>query len=224
MRGAGQNPRGALTLLQAAKKQPLQRMSVDEAGNMAEPVSKDEGWVLLEKAVASGAMLKQDKLRAQKKESTIPMRSKDEVKSPAKAAARAARGSAAPNTVKAGSNSRIVAGDDVGSNAGKSAASKTAAIDPIDAWNSDKPMPRMKRPEELYELIRICSIPLWDVEGHSQEPFRKEEIGIQQVRMCGRRWYEFLEDEDLIDVGKDPARFPVLIRQRFLEVRCCCVR
>jgi hypothetical protein len=38
------------------------------------------------------------------------------------------------------------------------------------------------------------------------------------VRLTGRRWYEFLEEEDLIDIGKDPARFPIAVRERYLEI------
>ncbi len=38
------------------------------------------------------------------------------------------------------------------------------------------------------------------------------------MRLTGRRWYEFLEEEDLIDIGKDPARFPIAVRERYLEM------
>lgn len=37
------------------------------------------------------------------------------------------------------------------------------------------------------------------------------------MRLTGRRWYEFLEDEDLIEVGRDPARFPIAVRDRYLK-------
>lgn len=62
-------------------------------------------------------------------------------------------------------------------------ASQTTAIDPRqDAWTSDKPMPRLKRPEELRELIRICEIPLQSLSGWSEAPWHPEEVAVQQVR------------------------------------------
>jgi len=87
-----------------------------------------------------------------------------------------------------------------------------------DAWTSDTPMPRLKRPEELRELIRICELPLQNISGWTETPWHPEEVAVQQVRLTGRRWYEFLEDEDLIDTGKDPARFPLEVRERYIQV------
>lgn len=93
---------------------------------------------------------------------------------------------------------------------------KVAVIDPRDAWTSDKPMPRLKRPEELLELLRICKLPLKGIDGYPDLPVESEEISIQQVRLTGRRWFVWLEANDLIQHGKDPGRFPRDIREKYL--------
>jgi hypothetical protein len=56
-------------------------------------------------------------------------------------------------------------------------------MDPQLAWTANKPMPRLKRPEELRELVRICSLPLAAIKGYTPPPFHPEEIAVQQVRL-----------------------------------------
>ena len=55
-------------------------------------------------------------------------------------------------------------------------------MDPQLAWTANKPMPRLKRPEELRDLVRICSLPLAAIKGYTPPPFHPEEIAVQQVR------------------------------------------
>ncbi len=58
---------------------------------------------------------------------------------------------------------------------------KVTVMDPQLAWTANKPMPRLKRPEELRELVRICSLPLAGMKGYTPPPFHPEEIAVQQV-------------------------------------------
>jgi len=109
-----------------------------------------------------------------------------------------------------------VGSHDSRSTVGTAMVKRVMVVDPRDAWTSNKPMPRLKRPEELEELVRIINLALRDVPGYTVAPYSPGEIAVQKIRLTGRRWYMFLEAEDLLDVGKDPARFPAHVRERYV--------
>jgi len=209
--------KAAELLEESLQQQPIGKVasSVSAPKTMAAPT---RGRAFLEEAFA------EDAEQIQQRAVAVSSAAKTGVKKKAPSK-KAAKPKAAPVifhdiTVESVPSSAALAGitgNAEGATAGKAMVNKVTMIDPRDAWTSDKPMPRLKRPEELVELVHIINLALRDVPGYTEASYTPEEIAVQKVRLTGRRWYMWLEEEDLIDFGKDPARFPVSIRQRYLE-------
>jgi len=209
--------KAAAVLAEAVRSQPL-----DVAGGASQRAAQQQpagaaaqggGWELLTQAIAGGEPLSDKQLS-----SSGPAKAAAPKTSARKPAARAkpAAAPAAPRFHDLRVESEPNAAEGAGSSA-SDAAGRVTVVDPSDVWTHDRPMPRMKRPEELREIIRICALPLRGIGNHEDAPYHPEEVAIQQVRLTGRRWFKFLEEEDLIDIGKDPARFPLPVREQYLK-------
>jgi len=185
------------------KTAPTKKASAKAAPKKRLPVEEEElgGLSMLERAISSGEPMPDDFVQ--------------QTRARGAAAAGAARGAAA-----AGRGARGVAAAQpapVPAAPMQDPDSVQAQLDSFcEVGSADRVIPRMKRPEELRELLRICRTAFKGAHGFEEAEVHQEEIDIQVVRLTGRGWLEWLRINDLVDVGKDPGRHPAQVRQEFL--------
>jgi hypothetical protein len=209
------NNRAAAVLAEAVRTQPIDVSAASQRGAQQPSGGGQRGaWDLLKQAIAGGKPLSDEQMRSREPAKAEAAKTSATKKPAAKAKPAAAPAQARFHELKVESpptTGAAAVGD------ASDAGSRVTVVEASDVWTHDTPMPRLKRTEELRECMRICALPLRGVGDHEDAPFHPEEVAVQQVRLTGRRWFRFLEEEDLFDVGKDPARFPAAVRARYLK-------